>query len=144
MTTATQQLLQEALGLRPVERAELIEKLFRSFDRTGDQRVDTAWAEETESRIDAYEAGQIPADSAEAVLARINERESTSPSASLSGARGKGRLLRCRHERSRSARAALVLMRNHGGSLVTLHQGTFWFGRGSTPRARIRFTRTER
>jgi len=74
MATAMQQLLQEALRLRPVERAELIEELFHSFDRSGDQRIDAAWAEETESRIDAYEAGKIPADSDEAVLARINQR----------------------------------------------------------------------
>jgi putative addiction module component (TIGR02574 family) len=74
MTTATQRLLQDALRLGPVERAELIERLFHSFDRTGDRRVDAAWAEETESRIDAYDAGRIPADSAEAVLARINQR----------------------------------------------------------------------
>lgn len=74
MTTATEQLLQEALRLRPVERANLIEDLFLSFDRSGDRRVDAAWAEEIESRIGAYEAGKIAADSGEAVLARINQR----------------------------------------------------------------------
>ena len=73
MTTTTQQLLQEALRLKPIERAELIEELFHSFDRSGDHRVDAAWAAEAESRIDAYDAGSIPADSAEAVLARINQ-----------------------------------------------------------------------
>ena len=74
MTTTTQQLLQEALRLNPIDRAELIEELFHSFDRSGDQRVDAAWASEAESRIDAYETGRIPADSAEAVLARISQR----------------------------------------------------------------------
>jgi len=74
MTTATQQLLREALRLTPVEKAVLIEELFQSFDPSGDRRVDAAWTGEVESRIDAYEAGKIPADSAEAVLARINQK----------------------------------------------------------------------
>jgi len=74
MTTTARQLFQEALRLNPIERAELIEELFHSFDHTGDRRADAAWADETESRIDAYETGSISADSAEAVLARINQR----------------------------------------------------------------------
>jgi putative addiction module component (TIGR02574 family) len=69
MTTAARRILAKALGLAPVEKAELIEELFRSFDRKADRRVDAAWARETESRIDAFEAGKIPADSAAAVSA---------------------------------------------------------------------------
>lgn len=72
MTTATQQVLHEALNLTPIEKAELIDELFRSLDPRGDSSVDTAWAEEVESRIAAYDAGKLTADSGEAVLARIN------------------------------------------------------------------------
>lgn len=74
MTRATQTILEEALRLNPVERAELIEVLFHSFDKTPDDRIDTRWAEEVESRIDAYDAGHIKADSAEAVFERISKR----------------------------------------------------------------------
>lgn len=74
MTSATQAVLREALRLKPVERAELIDGLFHSFDETKDRRIDALWAEEAESRIDAYEAGELDSDSAEAVFARINQR----------------------------------------------------------------------
>jgi len=74
MTAETQQVLEEALRLTPTEKAELIEALLHSFDPSSDRPADSAWAKEIESRIDAYEAGKIPADSAEAVSARINRR----------------------------------------------------------------------
>jgi putative addiction module component (TIGR02574 family) len=74
MTNATQSILQQALRLNPVERAELIDKLFHSFDKSPDERIDALWAVESESRIDAFDAGQISADSAEAVFERINKR----------------------------------------------------------------------
>ena len=74
MSTATQTILKEALRLNPVERAELIEELFHSFDKIRDDRIDALWAEEVESRVDAYDAGHIKADSAEAVFERINKR----------------------------------------------------------------------
>ena len=45
-----------------------------SFDKARDESVSARWAEEVESRIEAYEAGNIQADSAEDVLSRINQR----------------------------------------------------------------------
>lgn len=74
MTTATQAILKQALSLDPVERAELIEELFHSFDKTPDRKIDTLWADEAESRIDAHEGGKICADSAKAVFERINKK----------------------------------------------------------------------
>lgn len=74
MTTVTEAVFKQALTLSPVERAELIEKLFKSFDKAPDAKVDTLWAEESEARIDAYDAGQIAADSAKAVFGRISKR----------------------------------------------------------------------
>lgn len=71
MKNATQAILDQALRLTPVERAELIEALFRSFDPDADARIDAAWAEEAESRLDAFEAGQLTADSAENVFRRV-------------------------------------------------------------------------
>jgi putative addiction module component (TIGR02574 family) len=74
MTTATQAILKQALSLDPVDRAELIEELFHSFDKSYDEKIDARWAEESEARIDAYDAGKISADSAKAVFERINKR----------------------------------------------------------------------
>ncbi len=74
MTDTAQAVLTKALQLSPVERAQLIDELYRSFEGSGQGAVAHKWAEEVESRIDAYEAGHIEADSAEAVLARINQR----------------------------------------------------------------------
>jgi len=74
MTMETQKILEQALHLNPVDRAELIEELFRSFDKARNDKVDARWAEEAESRIDAYDTGKINADSAAAVFERINKR----------------------------------------------------------------------
>ncbi len=61
MKAAKQSVLRQALRLNPVERAELIEALYRSFNAPTDKRTDAAWAEEAESRIDAHDAGRIRA-----------------------------------------------------------------------------------
>ena len=74
MTAETKTLLKQALSLKPVERVQLIEKLFHSFDKAHDDAVDTCWAEEAEARLDAYDAGHSSADSAKAVFERINKR----------------------------------------------------------------------
>jgi len=74
MTSTTQTIFEQALRLNPVERAELIDELFHSFDKSHDERIDALWAAESESRIDAFDAGQIESDSAEAVFERINKR----------------------------------------------------------------------
>jgi putative addiction module component (TIGR02574 family) len=52
------QILKEALNLTPEKRVELIEKLLISLDKP-DRELDELWAEEAESRIDAYERGEI-------------------------------------------------------------------------------------
>ncbi len=71
MAHATGAVLRQALALGPVDRAELIEALFRSFDRRDADRGDELWADEAEARIDAFETGALTADSAEAVFERI-------------------------------------------------------------------------
>jgi len=74
VTAAVRQVLREAIGLTPMERAELIDALLRSFDPDPDQRPTDAWKADAESRIDAFEAGALADDSAEAMFARINRR----------------------------------------------------------------------
>lgn len=74
MTQAAKAVLKQALALDPVNRAELIEALFRSFDRRGRTRNDAAWASEAESRLDAYLSGKVGSDKADVVFARIGKR----------------------------------------------------------------------
>lgn len=74
MTATTERVLNDALALPPIERAELIQRLFQSFDISEDNHIDTAWTEEIESRIEAYDKGLLTASPAEDVLARINQR----------------------------------------------------------------------
>jgi putative addiction module component (TIGR02574 family) len=74
MAATTEKVLNDALALPPIERAELIQRLFQSFDFPEDNHIDTAWAKEIESRIEAYDKGLLTASSAEDVLARINQR----------------------------------------------------------------------
>ncbi len=60
MTTGTKQILKKALSLSPIERAELIEKLFDSFEFSDRESIDSLWADEAEKRIDAFERGSHP------------------------------------------------------------------------------------
>lgn len=66
---ATNEILKEAMALKPAEKAELIDKLISSLDMP-DREISELWAKEAESRIDAYERGQIKSVSLEEVLAK--------------------------------------------------------------------------
>lgn len=61
MTSLARTVMNEALGLPPLERAGLIEELLSSFDRHSRAAVDKVWAIEAERRIDAYDAGETTA-----------------------------------------------------------------------------------
>ena len=58
--TIPNEILKETLTLPPSEKAELIDKLISSLDKT-DEEIKKLWANEAESRIDAYEQGKIKA-----------------------------------------------------------------------------------
>jgi putative addiction module component (TIGR02574 family) len=66
------QILEEAKRLEPIERAELLEQLFATFEAS-DPSVDAAWSVEVEERLSAYRAGKIEAVPFEDVLDRINK-----------------------------------------------------------------------
>lgn len=66
------ELLNEALTLPPIERAELIEELLASFDFPERERIDRLWALEAEERIDAYERGEETSIPLESVFEKIN------------------------------------------------------------------------
>ncbi|MEW6079507.1 MAG: addiction module protein [Thermodesulfobacteriota bacterium] len=64
---STDNILKEALALKPSEKALLIDKLISTLDRP-DQQIDELWAEEVEGRIDAYEQGKLKSLSLEEIL----------------------------------------------------------------------------
>lgn len=75
MTRESEKVLEEALHLPPIERAELVEKLLSSFEFSDRNAVDELWAKEAESRIDAYERGEIDAIPAKDVFEKVDQRK---------------------------------------------------------------------
>jgi len=63
----TDNIIKEALTLKASEKAQLIDKLLSSLDKS-DKEIDKLWAEEAEDRIDAFDQGRIKAISLEKVL----------------------------------------------------------------------------
>lgn len=60
-------ILDEALSLTPVERANLADQLLASLNKP-DEAVDELWREEIQTRIAAYESGRIEAVSLDQVM----------------------------------------------------------------------------
>ena len=60
-------ILKDALILKPSQKAELIDKLLSILDKP-DREIDELWAKEAEDRIDAYDRGKIKAVPLEKVL----------------------------------------------------------------------------
>jgi putative addiction module component (TIGR02574 family) len=70
MIAKAEQVLNEALRLPPSERAQVAEKLFSSLELP-QQELDRLWGQEADSRIDAYERGEIKAVPAHIVFKNI-------------------------------------------------------------------------
>ncbi len=68
MSTA-KDILKEAIQLEPTERVKLVDQLITSLDKP-DKDIDKLWAEEAESRLDAYKQGKLKAVSLEEVLSK--------------------------------------------------------------------------
>ncbi len=77
MKTQTQQVLEKAVELSPIERAELVEGILSSFDFPTRVDIDAAWAQEAEDRIDAYDRGDIAAVPAAAVFEKIDKKHTS-------------------------------------------------------------------
>ena len=65
--TTTDNIIKEALTLKPSEKAQLIDKLISTLDKP-DTEIDELWAKEAEDRIDAYDQGKLKVVSLEKVL----------------------------------------------------------------------------
>jgi putative addiction module component (TIGR02574 family) len=64
----------ELMGLPPVERAMLAERLLSSFDSSKQASLDVEWGKEAENRIEAFDNGHLSASDAEDVHARIEKK----------------------------------------------------------------------
>lgn len=62
-------LLKEVLNLNPLEKANIIDELLKSLDEP-DEAIDQLWIQEAESRIDAYEKGQLKSVSVNEVFSK--------------------------------------------------------------------------
>ena len=65
--TTTEEIFKVALTLSPSEKAQLVDKLLSSLDKS-DKEIVEYWASESEDRIDAFEQGKIKSISLEEVL----------------------------------------------------------------------------
>ena len=68
----TNEILKEAMALRPIEKAKLVDQLIAILNEP-DRDIDKLWAEEAEDRIDAYDRGEIKAISLKEVLLKYNK-----------------------------------------------------------------------
>lgn len=66
MTTA-QDILQQALTMRPAEKFLIIDGLLQSLDEP-DKTIEQIWTDEAEKRLNAYKSGSIKALSYEEVF----------------------------------------------------------------------------
>ncbi len=76
MTAQAEQVLDQAIHLPPVERAELVERILSSFDFPSRDEIDALWAREAEDRIEAYDQGKIKATPASKVFEDIDRQKS--------------------------------------------------------------------
>ncbi len=67
-------ILQAALSLPEPARADIADKLLMSLDTPDQREIDALWAQEAESRIEAYERGEIKAIPGDEVFAAIKAR----------------------------------------------------------------------
>ncbi len=73
MSDRREEIFAKALELPPIERAELVENLLSSFEFPSRKTIDDLWAQEAESRIDAFERGEINAIPAKEIFDRIDK-----------------------------------------------------------------------
>lgn len=54
----TEEIIEQAIKLKPTERFDLVEKILHSLDHPNPE-IDRIWQEEAEKRLAAYRAGKI-------------------------------------------------------------------------------------
>ena len=72
MTGSANTILNQALKLSSSERAEVVEKLISSLDAP-DSTIDSIWAKEADTRVEAFERGEIESVSAKKVFEKYQK-----------------------------------------------------------------------
>ncbi|MFP3870418.1 MAG: addiction module protein [Syntrophobacteria bacterium] len=72
MSRRLDEVLDQALKLGPMERAELVEQILASFEFPQRKQIDELWAQEAEDRIEAYERGEVKSTPASMVFDDID------------------------------------------------------------------------
>ena len=62
-------IFKQAISLQPIEKAELVDSLISSLDKS-DSTLDQHWAFEAESRLTAYKNGKLKSVSIDEVLSK--------------------------------------------------------------------------
>ena len=74
MTQEAERILEEAKKLSPLDRAQLLENLYQSFDNDENEAINKAWGVEVEERLNAYKSGQLDSVSADVVFERLDKK----------------------------------------------------------------------
>jgi putative addiction module component (TIGR02574 family) len=74
MTALAEQIYEKAVDLNPIDRAELIEKLFATFSPDLNTTIESKWKQEVLRRRLAYDQGEISSDTIENVFDRLAQR----------------------------------------------------------------------
>ena len=69
MSETQKELLHSVMALSPTERAQFVDAIMTSLDEP-DEKIDALWKEEAESRISAYERGELETISLNDVLSK--------------------------------------------------------------------------
>ncbi|NOT85070.1 MAG: addiction module protein, partial [Methylococcaceae bacterium] len=72
MSISSEVILHDALALPAVERVKIVDQLLSSLDEA-DSLLDAKWAKEAESRLDAFDRGEIRSIPLEDILARYHK-----------------------------------------------------------------------
>jgi len=64
-----EQILKEAISLRPLDQARLVDQLIAVLD-TPDPGLDKLWAKEAESRLEAFQSGKLKSIGMEEVVSK--------------------------------------------------------------------------
>ena len=72
MAASANTILNQALKLSSSDRAKVVEKLISSLD-TPDSVIDSIWAKEADTRIEAFEKGEIESITAEKVFEKYRK-----------------------------------------------------------------------
>ena len=72
-TMQKEDIIRTIISMPPLDRIEIIDRVYESFDNNNTDENEKLWAEEAERRVTAYLNGEIEAIPLEEVLKEIND-----------------------------------------------------------------------